>query len=290
MFPKSNHLQWDIAHYQKPKSKSKPLGAFFVSNSFVQDPAIALQYLSDMREELQKILDNFSYEVGLDWFKKHVEGRFFVKELLSKGADTYNELRLKKELIQALDSMPVERMVPTSMSLPSKPKPVKKKKLNSKVEELQDEIQELQEELQDLVSKVETFQEKKPIKIVQQAAASKEEMILDEEWKDMYKQANHLFEQIGHVQDQERRKQMAFAILDLMDKVEEMWQKKDFIRNFGHYPAFDNAGIDTLTIDQVATRIRTIRTYISKARKGKLDASKIPAWELEILELEKKLR
>jgi hypothetical protein len=228
-----------------------------------------------MRKELQSIIDEFDYEKALEWYKKHVQGKFFIKELLSKGKDQYNILKLKKELNEALASLQPEPVI----------KPISNRQLK---EELQELAEDLKDELREEASQI--FENKPKVKLVEQAAATPDEFLLDGEWKPKYKEANFLFGRLEFTDDIEKRKEMAFAILDLMDEVEEAWQKKDFLKVHGQLPNYENAGIEQLTPDQHATRIRTLRTYISKARKGKLDATRIPDWEGEIAEHERRLR
>lgn len=238
-----------------------------------------MQYLSDMRKELQSIIDEFDYEKALEWYKKHVQGKFFIKELLSKGKDQYNILKLKKELNEALAALQPE---PIS-------RPISNRQLKEELEELAEDLKdEIREDADSYRHQI--FEKKAPIRLVENAAANKDEFLLDGEWKPKYKEANFLFGRLEFTDDVEKRKKMAFAILDLMDEVEEAWQKKDFLKVHGQLPNYENAGIEQLTPDQHATRIRTLRTYISKARKGKLDATRIPDWEGEIAEHERRLR
>src|SRR5690606_30172966 len=127
-------------------------------------------------------------------------------------------------------------------------------------------------------------------KIVEHAPASIDEQKLKDEWRPMYAEANQLFAQLDLIQDDEERKQACFQILDLMNDVEKVWEKADFLKKYGKLPNFDNAGVDQLTTNQAATRIRTLRTYISKAKKGILKDERVPEWEAEIKELEMLIR
>jgi hypothetical protein len=205
-----------------------------------------------MREELQSILDDFDYNRGLDWFKSHVPGKYFIKELLSSGEDPYNRSKLIEELRAALDlfgAVPI----PQKEQRPSAPIPTIPKGISEYVPET--------------------------MELAKLAA----------EWKPLYKEANHYFETIGYLQSAEERKEAAFKILDLMDDVSRIWEKKDFLEAHGQLPEFNYQGIEQLSPAQVATRINTLRTYISKANKGKLNKDSIPKWEAEKLELERRL-
>lgn len=202
-----------------------------------------------MREELQSILEDFDYNRGLDWFKSHVPGKYFIKELLSSGEDPYNRSKLIDEL-RAAESLfsPKEDCRSTSAPIPDIPKGIS---------EYVPETMELAQ--------------------------------LATEWKPLYKEANHYFETIGYLQSAEERKAAAFKILDLMDEVSRIWEKKDFLEAHGQLPEFNYQGIEQLSPAQAATRINTLRTYISKANKGKLNKDNIPKWEAEKLELERSL-
>lgn len=246
-------------------------------------------------DELRSLIDKFDYDHALAWFKKHVEGKFFIKELLSKGADPYNTLKLKKELNLLLNSVPVA--VPYHQKEIVHPKPLsqKEKESNDELieeirENLESKIDDLEYELSDLREKLSEKETKSIPKYSENASSSKEEWLIDEKWKPLYKEANYIFSQLDFETDEEKRKEMTFKILDLMDQVQEMWYQKDFLEKHGELPNFQWQGIDQLTIDQMATRIRTLRTYISKANKGKLNSDRIPEWKAEMEELERRVR
>lgn len=236
-----------------------------------------MQYLGAMRTELQSIINDFDYSKALTWFKTHVQGKFFIKEVLSKGEDAFNIITLKKELNTALASLPV-------------PKSVTQFTADELKSELENLAEDLKEKLREEASQIFLENQKRPSQIVEKAASSREELQLDEQWKPIYKKANFIFSRLIFAESDEKRKEMAFEILNLMDEVEISWKDKDFLRKHGRLPAFDNAGLDEMTPQQHARRISTIRTYISKARKGILNESKIPMWEKEITEHEIRLR
>jgi hypothetical protein len=203
-----------------------------------------------MREELQRLLADFSYDTALKWFVTHVPGKYFIKELLSKGEDQYNRTKLIEELRMLDDSFP-------KLDIASAP------------------ARELSAVTPGLVAK---------------AAPTLDLAMLDQEWKPKYKEANHYFERLEFLQTEEERKEAAFKILDLMDEVEQLWKKKDFVQKYGESPDFEDQGIESLTVAQMVQRINTLRSYISKANKGKLSKDKIPNWESEKAELERRVR
>lgn len=217
-----------------------------------------------MLEELQSIIHDFEYEQALAWFKKHVQGKFFVKELLDKGEDPYNRKKLIEELRAIEEGMiPKESPLDTRHSTPE---------VHSAVP-------------MPIGSRVHS----EPV-VVTSAPPTLSEALLDEQWKPLYKEANHYFETIGFLATQEERKEAAFKILDLMDEVERIWEKKEFVKRHGQAPDFPDQGIESLSVAQMTTRINTLRTYISKANKGILKKEKIPIWEAEKSELERRVR
>ncbi|MFN3802185.1 hypothetical protein [Belliella pelovolcani] len=215
-----------------------------------------------MKTELQSIIKDFNYEKALKWYLQHVQGKFFIKEMLQKGEDPFNVLKLKKELNLVLDSLP---------------------DLIQKLNPIPDQDQSLDDE-------VPKGNLKPKIKVVDFAAKSRDELIVDDEWKTLYKEAAYYHTQLDHITDPIERRDAAFKILDLMDEVEKLWAKRDFIQQYGQLPTFEDHGIESLDPRQMSKRISTVRTYISKARKGKLNAEKIPTWEAEIQELERRLQ
>ena len=205
-----------------------------------------------MKEQLQQILNQFDYEAALKWYKKHVEGKYFLKDLFSKGADKYNIQKLRSELTDLLHSM-------EDVYVPEKATP-----------------------------KAEDAPKLQP-KVVAQAASSPEEHQLDEEWKPLYKEASYRFTEIREEMTDEERQELAFEVLNLMDEVEKSWKKKDFLKKHGVMPEFSSLGMENLTVPQMMTRRGTLRTYISKAKKSAKNLEKIPEWEIEIEELERRM-
>jgi hypothetical protein len=234
--------------------------------------------LSVMREELQRLLAEFEYSAALDWFKKHVTGKYFLKELLSQGEDQYNRTKLIEEL-RAIEASISGTPVPPMLSLTE----TKEKQSPSLSGVLW--IKEMDQQPSDSPPSG-----GRGVKLVESAPATLDLALLDQEWKPKYKEANHWFERLEFLPTEEERKTAAFRILDLMDEVEQVWQKKDFVQKFGQVPDFADQGIEALTTAQMVTRINTLRSYISKANKGKLSKEKIPIWEAEKSELERRVR
>ena len=202
-------------------------------------------------ESLKEILDDFNYNEALDWFKSNVKGKQFIKEMLSSGEDSFNRLKLKKALNEHLSEIENEPEIQDDPKL--------------------EELEKTNEATTQLHSKIDPSSP------------------LREEWSPLFKEANFLFIELEHEQDPDKLEQMVFKITSLMDQVQEFWDKSDFIKEYGHAPNFNSAGIENISESQKTKRINTLRTYISKAKKGKLKAEKIPEWEAEKLELERNL-
>lgn len=211
-----------------------------------------------MKEELQQLLDSWDYDASLAWFKKHVEGKFFLKTMLSKGTDVYNAQKLKSELFEVLHSLPEESYTSLRGGT-TKQSPEKGGTHN------------------------------KP-KIVNQAAETIEELHLNQEWKPLYKEASFYHSELSPDNSEEENRKLAFKILETMDEVEKIWKERDFVRQYGVKPDFEFQGLESLSPAKLLNRRNTLRTYISKANKGKLNAEKVPEWEAQLAEVEKLLK
>ncbi|AWW31842.1 hypothetical protein DN752_17835 [Echinicola strongylocentroti] len=219
--------------------------------------------------ELRQIIKDFDYSTGLKWFNDHVEGKFFVKEMLSSGEDDFNRARLKKELHQVLDQL--ESSAPTSLH---KPVPERSRRKPTG---------------RDTTPPQATITPAVTVKVTERAAQSPEELELKEKWLPLYSKASMVFGQLDLIEDDGKRKQACFEVLDLMDRVSEVWQEADFVKVHGKKPEYIDQGMDDMTPEQMSKRIRTLRTYISKAKKGKLKKENIPTWEAEKAELERRV-
>lgn len=211
-----------------------------------------------MKEQLQEILNSFDYEKALGWFRQHVPGKFFLKTMLGKGADNYNIQKLKEELFDILHSLPEDVLV-----IPSEKKSAPKQTPDP---------------------------EKPSVTLVRNAPKSIEEQHLDEEWKPLYKEANYYHAQLDVVQTDEERLDLAFKILDQMDEVQKLWERRDFVKQYGVSPDYEFQGLESMSMPKLITRRNTLRSYISKAKKGVLNTDKIPEWEAEMAEVERKLK
>jgi predicted kinase len=219
------------------------------------DQFLRKYFPGDKERDITEILNDFNYDEALEWFLANVEGKSFIKEMLSSGEDDFNRLKLKKELNEYLHQLDNSLDLLEPKDKPSEPiKPIEVKTKTQKPVNNNTSVDPLKEE-----------------------------------WSPMFKEANFLFIELDHEENEEKREQMVFRILDLMDQVQDLWEKADFIKEHGHAPNFNSAGIEDMSDAQRSKRINTLRTYISKAKKGKLKAEKIPEWEAEKLELEKHL-
>lgn len=214
---------------------------------------------SDHERDISGLLKDFDYQEALRWVMDHVPGKSFVKQVLASGEDAYNvqtlktllaerldELQSQPEAMQHLDASANQKITPNAYI-----KPVTKSVSYKPIPSLTPSLQEHE---------------------------------LKEKWSPLYREAFYIFTQLDHEKDDARRCEMVHEILDRMDEVSELWKEQDFVRQYGKLPDYDKSGIDQLTPEQAATRIRTLRTYISKTRKGILKKD-IPALEKEIADL-----
>lgn len=255
-----------IHRYQEKTSWIRP-DLVLDSHTFAPEQLISrflrAYFPQDTVKDIQDLMQDFNYQESLDWFKRNVPGKTFVKETLSTGEDDFNRLKLKKELNEHLHRL---------QHTPDDPGGCKT------------DSSEPSQNTSDHAER-QTITEKPDAGVPE----SYSEPTRDQ-WAPLYKEANFLFIELEHEADEEKRKEMVFRILDLMDEVQQLWDEADFVKKFGQLPNFDKSGIENLSESQMTKRINTLRTYISKAKKGKLKAEKIPEWEAEKKELENALQ
>jgi predicted kinase len=220
---------------------------------------------TDNEKDIRELLGNFDYKAAFDWFVKNVPGKNFVKNVLATGEDNFNRQTLKKELAERLEYLKQEPTGTQSI------RPTVSK-TESKGQAF-DPMSSVPPSLRPSVS---------PYTQPSEPLLSKDE--LRSQWSPLYREAFYIFSQLDHEPDDEKRRVMVFEILERMDEVSKIWKDQDFISKYGKLPKYDNAGMEQLTADQAATRIRTLRTYISKTKKGILKKD-IPTLEKEIHDL-----
>lgn len=106
----------------------------------------------------------------------------------------------------------------------------------------------------------------------------------------LYRLRDKAFYDMKHAPNQQLRHSSALAVLELQGKIDDIWAKLDFYREYGQLPPT----IDVLQEEpnplQIAKRIGTLRTYITHARKGRrFKKEDIPRFAAEIQQLEKQL-
>lgn len=242
---------------------------------------------NDPEKHLEEIFNHFEYQKALDWVNQNVKGKTFLKEILAKGQDQYNTIKLKN-LINEEYALLEKRRSERSITEAKRHHPIfpDAKRSNFDREDLEEFVQERTEELYEEIEKIKEGLTRPP----SEKFKVQDEDDLADKWKPIYKEANHFFTLLHFEKDQEKRKEIAFHVLNLMDEVQKIWDARDFRKKFGQLPNFDSRGIEQLSVEQMATRIRTLRTYISKANKGILNKDRIPEWEAEMKELEMKMR
>jgi hypothetical protein len=113
---------------------------------------------------------------------------------------------------------------------------------------------------------------------------------LEQQWKDLYKQSAYKQSNLEKM-DPEERKEAAHFILDNFDKIKEIWKKVDHYKEHGQLPPEEVIKVTSDDPISLFQRKKTLSTYISKANNGVkyMDPKKIPDWEKEIEEIDKKL-
>jgi shikimate kinase len=287
IFAKSKSPKEIIDHFEKKAAWIKPhLEVDSEKNTPEEIVELILKSLpgEDPLVQLEKLIHEFDYNKALEWVIKNVKGKTFLKEVLSKGPDQYNVIKLKLLLNDHWELHLVSKPKPKpKIQTAPKKQTVEREEIEELIEEeVEERVGELQDEIEELRKQI-AESSGKNIKL-------EEEDDLDEKWKPVYKEANHFFSMLEFEQDTKKRKEIAFHILDLMDQVQEVWEAKDFKKKHGQLPNFESQGIEQLTIEQMATRIRTLRTYITKANKGQLKKERIPEWEAEMKDLERRIK
>lgn len=109
------------------------------------------------------------------------------------------------------------------------------------------------------------------------------------EWREQYAEGAALHAKLKLV-DEGVRYEYAQRILELDQLTQEIWRKLDYFKDNGVLPEepkekekVDNATRTTVDLIQ---RRNTLRSYISKANKGKKPKEHIPKWEIELKEVE----
>lgn len=86
------------------------------------------------------------------------------------------------------------------------------------------------------------------------------------------------------------RATLAHEALDFIDKVQAIWQKLDYYNQHGTFPP-EKMPIQITLTDKadLSRRKNTLRTYLSKIKKGKMAAEKKEAYQAELEEINRKL-
>ncbi|UZR95941.1 hypothetical protein [Chondrinema litorale] len=109
---------------------------------------------------------------------------------------------------------------------------------------------------------------------------------LDEKWKQLYKEASFLQQKLLNYSETERMA-AAFIILDYFDEIHDIWDDLKTFENTGALPRRDKKSFEMTDLQSLLRRRNTLRTYLSKAKKGRLSKENIAEWEEEIRQIEK---
>jgi hypothetical protein len=120
---------------------------------------------------------------------------------------------------------------------------------------------------------------------------------LEQEWKTLYKTANHvrgeLFKRdaLGNlVHSESKRAEMAHRVLACFDEINRLWGAVDYFREHGHIPpAFQPHTLTETDPTLLMRRLLNLRSYISRAEKGKKYRMSIEQMRTEAAQIERRL-
>ncbi|WP_151087377.1 hypothetical protein [Hymenobacter baengnokdamensis] len=117
---------------------------------------------------------------------------------------------------------------------------------------------------------------------------------LDKQWKPLYKQASHLQTQLKHAKDVQQRGTWSHQILDLMDKVQAIWDTGAYVKEHGQLPPVAEVVpppvLDLGDQAAVLKRRNNLRAQVSKQKHNKERADEVAAWKIEIEQLDNVLQ
>lgn len=130
------------------------------------------------------------------------------------------------------------------------------------------------------------------VKEAEAVCKDKEEyMRIEKEWKTKYREASHFHAQLKELKGDDQanqRKELAFKILDHFDDIIQKQKLCDLYKEHGKMP--DKLPEVAEDPEELIKHRNNLRTYISKAKKGKKPKEKIPQWQAELDAIEIKLQ
>lgn len=117
---------------------------------------------------------------------------------------------------------------------------------------------------------------------------------LEKQWKPLYKEASFLQSQLGGAKDNTERAKLAHSILNTMDKVQELWEASDYVKEHGKLlpvpKVVPPAVLDLSNAVAVLKCRNNLRAQISKQKRNAERAADVAAWEAEVKQLDKVLK
>lgn len=117
---------------------------------------------------------------------------------------------------------------------------------------------------------------------------------LDTQWKPLYKEASFLQSQLEHAKDNQQRGTWSHQVLDLMDKVQELWDACDHVREHGQLPPVPVVAppptLDLTDRAAVEQHRNNLRSQISKQKRNAKRATEVEAWRAEVHQLSELLK
>jgi hypothetical protein len=109
---------------------------------------------------------------------------------------------------------------------------------------------------------------------------------LEKQWKPLYKQASHLQARLVSAKDEQERCTWSHQILDLMDKVQDLWDAGDYVKAHGQLPPVAEVvpppALDLTDQAAVLKHRNNLRSQISKQKRNKDRAAEVEAWKVEV--------
>lgn len=183
---------------------------------------------------------NRDYTTGVSLYRRYGNSRF-VLDLLSQGADEYNQQRLVQEL----------RQLNVSLSLPSVP---------ATPAEPTDAV----------FSSLEAYTR---FSVPQQEPIRSEELpeslqLLVVEKSSRYKQCCSLHQRLEYMPSDKERAAAAQLICDHFRRIDEIWQQLDYYQRHKIIRPKHGKDLSSFNMATLLKRRNTLRTYISRLRKA----------------------
>lgn len=112
---------------------------------------------------------------------------------------------------------------------------------------------------------------------------------LESQWKPLYKDASTMQSLLEYAKDNQERGELSHAILNLMDKVQALWEKQAYVVQHGELPPVVElaapAALDLTDRAAVEQARNNLRSNISKQKRNQARAAEVEAWRVQVKQL-----